>query len=211
MFALVYVAAAWGQMAILPNTGGAIHHVILLWPFPHFLIAVAGAQVAERFEKYAARALTVVLVAMVGCNALVVDHYYADLVTRGTTVLWTDAVNPLFQYLDSLHGQRIVTVDWGYSATLCLLSYGEMPMQDVSFLMLQPSPAEANYVRSLMAEPNTVFVDHTPGGAQFAGVRERLERIAAGGGLTKTVVGTVRDRNGRARFEISRYAESGPS
>ena len=210
MFALIYLAAAWGLMAALPNTGATLHHVILLWPFPHFLIAVAGAQASERFTKHGARALAVALAALVGCNLLVVDHYYADLVTRGTTVVWTDAVNPLFRYLNSLDGQRVVTVDWGYETTLCLFSKGKMPLADISFNMLNPTAADTSLVRSLMARPDSVFVDHMPDGAQFAGVRQRLERMAAEGGYVKKVVEIVRDRNGRARFEISRYAENGP-
>lgn len=210
LVALIYLAVAWGLMVALPNTGAALHHVILLWPFPHFLIAVAGAQAYDRFAKYGARAaLTIVLAALVGCNALVVDHYYADLVTHGTTVIWTDAVDPLFRYLSSLEGQRVVTVDWGYEATLCLLSKGKMPMQDISYALLNPSPSDVTSIRSLMERPDAVFVDHMPDGAQFEGVSERLERIAAEGGYVKRVIRIIRDRNGRARFEISRYAESG--
>jgi hypothetical protein len=124
--------------------------------------------------------------------------------------VWTDAVNPLFRYLSSLGGQRVATVDWGYETTLCLLSKGKMPLADISFILRNPSAADANLVRSLMALPDTVFVDHVAGGAQFAGVRERLARMASEGGYVKNVVEIIRDRNGRARFEISRYTESGP-
>lgn len=84
-----------------------------------------------------------------------------------------------------------------------------MPLEDISFMMLNPSAADANHVRSLMVQPNAIFVDHTPGGAQFPGVRERLDRMAAEAGYLKTVIGIVRDRNQRPRFEIARYTESG--
>jgi 4-amino-4-deoxy-L-arabinose transferase-like glycosyltransferase len=208
LFALIYLIVAWGLMAILPNTGATVHHVLLLWPFPHFLIAVAGAQIAAHFKKYGDRALMAVLVVIVAGNALVINHYYADLATRGPTVIWTDAINPLFRRLDSLEGQRIVTVDWGYSSTLCLLSDGDMPLQDISYILLEPSPQETAYIRSLIAQPKTLFVDHMADGQQFPGVREHLERIAAEGGYRKEVLETVKDRNQRPRFEISRYTES---
>ena len=208
MFALVYLAVTWGLMALLPNTGATLHHIILMWPIPHFLIAVAGVQLAERFKRAGTRAMAVALVALVGCNALVIVHYYADLVTRGTTVLWTDAVYPLSRDLDALAGKRVVTVDWGYATTLCLLSKGKMPVEDISFKLLKPSAVDTAFIRSLIAKPDALFVDHTPGGAQFAGVRERLDRMASEAGYVKTVIGTVKDRNGRPRFEISRYTES---
>ncbi len=82
-------------------------------------------------------------------------------------------------------------------------------MQDISYAVLNPSPSDVTSIRSLMERPDAVFVDHMPDGAQFEGVSERLERIAAEGGYVKKVIGIIRDRNGRARFEISRYAESG--
>lgn len=207
LFALIYLAVAWGQMAIVPNTGATLHHVILLWPFPHLLIAVAGAQIAARFGRYGAWTVTAVLAAIVGCNVVVINHYYTDLVTRGTTVLWTDAINPLFRRLDSLNGRHTVTVDWGYSASLCLLSDGQMPLEDISYFLIRPSAEDTAFIRSLIAEPDAVFVDHTIDGEQFPGVREHLDRIAADAGYQKEIVDTIKDRNARPRFEISRYRE----
>jgi hypothetical protein len=207
LFALIYLAAVWGQMAILRQTGGTVHHVILLWPFPHFLIAVAGAHLARRFEKFGSRTLIAALVLIAGCNLVVIGHYYADLVTRGTGVLWTDAINPLFRRLDSVDFDRqlIVTVDWGYSETLCLLSDGQMPLKDISFALIQPSAADTAFIRSLITQPNTVFVDHAADSEQFPGVRQHLERIATEVGYRKEVIRIVKDRNYRPRFEISHY------
>jgi hypothetical protein len=207
LFAAIYLAVVWGQMAIVPNTGATLHHVILLWPFPHFLIAVAGVQLADRYGRYA---MAAALVAVVGCNLLVINNYHADLVTRGTTVIWTDAINPLFEYLDSLGSQQIVAVDWGYGTTLCLLSDGQMPLHDISFALLNPSPGETTFIRSLIAKPDTVFVDHMPDGEQFPAAHENLERIAAGAGYTKEVVDVITDRNQRPRFEISHFRETHP-
>jgi 4-amino-4-deoxy-L-arabinose transferase-like glycosyltransferase len=210
LFALVYLAVAWGQMVILPNTGATLHHVILLWPFPHFLIAIAVAEFSLHLGRPGNRALTAVFLAILGSNVLVINHYYAGLVTRGTTVIWTDAVYPLFDYLDSLDGYHIVTVDWGYSATLCLLSDGQMPLNDISFALLANSDEEGTAIHSLMLQPDTLFVDHTDGGEQFPGVRERLNQLAERAGYTKHVLNVISDRNNRPRFEISRYIQDKP-
>jgi hypothetical protein len=210
LFALVYLAVAWGQMVMVPNTGATLHHVILLWPFPHFLIAIAGAQLFERLGTRGRRALAAAFVAIAGSNALVVNHLYSDLLTRGTTVIWTDAVYPLFRYLDTMDHYQFVTVDWGYATTLCVLSDGQAPMRDISYTLLNPSDAETAFIRSLMIEARTLFVDHTAGGQQFPGVRERMARIAASAGYTRNVVQVIKDRNGRPRFEIAEYAEGRP-
>jgi hypothetical protein len=205
LFALIYLAVAWALMLILPATGAALHHTILLWPIPHFLIAVAGTQLALSMGKHVARLMAMLLIAITGCNVLLVNNYYAELVTRGTTTVWTDAVYPLFDYLASSRPAQVVTVDWGYATTLCLLSDGRMQMRDISFMLLQPTDAMRQYIRSLMLEPGTLFVDYADGGEQFPGVHDRVAQIAAGARLRRETVARIRDRNQRPRFEIVRY------
>lgn len=132
IFMLVYLLATWGQMLILPHTGATLHHVILLWPFPHFLIAIAGGQLSQSLGKVGLRVLIFLLIIIVCSNLVLINHYHADLSTHGTTVIWTDAIYPLFDFLDSSRNSRIVTVDWGYATTLCLLSDGEIALDDIS-------------------------------------------------------------------------------
>src|SRR5262249_39681212 len=43
LFALIAMAVAWIQMAITANTGGSVHHTVLLWPLPQVVIAVSLA------------------------------------------------------------------------------------------------------------------------------------------------------------------------
>jgi hypothetical protein len=208
LFAIVYLAVTWALMLILPATGAALHHTILLWPFPHFLMAVAGTQLARSMGKHAARIMIWILIAVAGCNLTLINNYYAELVTRGTTSVWTDAVYPLFDYLSSSSASEIVTVDWGYATTLCLLSDGRMPMRDISFLLLQPTDAQREDVRLLMLQPGALFVDYAEGGGQFPGVHDRIAQIAGAAGYEKKIVGRIRDRNDRLRFEIARYIQA---
>lgn len=205
LFVLIYLVVTWAQMLILPNTGASIQHVLLLWPFPHFLIAITGAQIGASLGRHGARAAASVLVVVVAANLLLINQYYSDLVTNGTTAIWTDAIYPLFNYLDSISGSRIVTTDWGYATTLCLLSDGEMPLDDISYTLLGPSAADSAWIRSLIEDPQNVFVDHTAPDEQFPAARERLASIAAQAGRTAEVIAVIRDRNRRPRFEIVRY------
>jgi hypothetical protein len=136
---------------------------------------------------------------------LLINQYYCNLVTNGTSVIWTDAIYPLFKSLDSVSASRIVTTDWGYATTLCLLSDGAMPLDDISYTLLGPSVAEAAWIRSLVEDPQNVFVDHIAPGEQFPAVREHLASIAAQAGRTAEVIAVIKDRNQRPRFEIVRY------
>jgi hypothetical protein len=207
LFAVIYLAVSWALMLILPGTGAALHHDILLWPFPQFLVAVAGTQLAQSLGRRGAPVMATILIALLCRNVLLINNYYSALVTQGTTALWTDAVYPLFDYLASSRAAKIVTVDWGYETTLCLLSDGRMRIEDISFLLLQPTKEQTNFVRSLMLQPGYLFVDYTEGGEQFRGVHNRIAQIAAVAGFRKEMVAQISDRNRRPRFEIVRYSQ----
>jgi hypothetical protein len=205
LFTLIYLLVTWGQMLILRNTGAALHHVILLWPFPHIMIAIAACQLSYAVGKHGVRVLTLLVVAAVTDNLMVINHYEADLITNGTTVLWTDAVYPLVTYLEYLKVRKVIAVDWGYATTLSLFSDGEMPLHDIGSMLLGPSDPEAAWIGSLVRDPSNVFVNYTEGGEQFIGVRSRLASIAAKSGVRPEVLATIADRNRRPRFEITRY------
>jgi len=209
LFALVYLVVAWALMILLPNTGASLHHVLLLWPFPHFLIAVAGAQISYSFGKRGTVLVAGAFVLLAASNLLVVNHLYADFVTRGTTVIWTDAVVPLSRYLKSLPPAKVIAIDWGYSATLCLLSDGTMPANDISATLIERTAQDDNWVAVLMRQPNTIFVGYDGEREIMPGVRQHLASIAAKAGFRETVIARIRDRNNRARFDVFRYASPG--
>jgi hypothetical protein len=204
LFVAVYLAITWPQMLLLPNTGGA-HHVILLWPFPHFLIAIALSQVSFQVGKRGLAVLAGILSVLVGSNCLVLNQYFADLVTNGPTAMWTDATVPLFRYLEPLSRRRIVTTDWGYSATLCLLSDGAIPSLDITQVLRDRSPAQRAWLGYLVADSSTLFVSHISGRETIPGQNQRLAAIAAEQGLESKTVKSIEDRFGRLQFEILRF------
>jgi hypothetical protein len=205
LFIVVYLAIVWTQMVLLPNTGASIQHVTLLWPFPHFLIAIALSQLSYRVGKRGPVLLLCVLLVLVGSNCLLMNQYYADLVMNGTTELWTEATSPLFVYLSALSGRRVITTDWGYATTLCLLSDGTMPSLDISYVLIDPSPSEKAWLSSLVADSNSVFVNHPPEDEAFPGTTRRLTAIAAEKGYKSENLTLIADKNGRSRFQIFRF------
>jgi hypothetical protein len=204
-FTLVYLLVTWCQMVVVPNTGATLHHVILLWPFPHVLIAIVAAETAQRLGKKGSRLVTALLFILVARNLMLINRYYVDLITRGTSVIWTDAVIPLHNYIESLDRPHVVTVDWGYATTLCLLSDGDIHIDDISYTLLSPSERERVWIRGLMDDPQSLFVDHMDNGGQFRTAREQLASIATEGNRQKDIRQVILDRNLRPRFQIFRY------
>ena len=82
-----------------------------------------------------------------------------------------------------------------------------MNLRDISFMLLQLTDAQTKYIRALMLQPGTLFVDHGEDGEQFPGVHNRIAGIASAAGYQKEIVSWIRDRNQRPRFEIARYSQ----
>ena len=205
-FLLLYLAIAWGEMILLPNTGATVHHVLLLWPFPHFVIAVVAVEIARRFGKIGAAVSAAAMAVLLCGNLLLINGYFASLSTQGTADIWTDAIYPLFNYLDALDRPHVIATDWGYGTTLCLLSGGDIQMDNISYTLLNPSKTDSQWLRSLIEDDRALFVDHTSDGVQFAAARQHLAALASEAGRHREIVKVIADRNSRPRFEIFRYA-----
>lgn len=204
--ALVFLAAAWLQMALTRNAGGALHHTILLWPAPHLVMAVALAAASRQVRggAAAAAALTAVLAAS---GVLVTNQYFTQMIRNGGGLNWSEAVYPLASFVKQLPARQIYVTDWGMLDTLRLLGRGSLPLNVGSDPVSRPVLDEAGLrvVHSWVSDPANVFVGHTEGNEFFAGSRKNLLLAAEGFGLRMEMLRVVEDRHGRRIFEVFRF------
>ena len=194
LFGLAACIATWFAMAVTTGAGGAAQHVILLWPFPFLIIAVA----LSHAPRLVGLTLTTVLCLS---NLAVTNNYYADLIRHGPAIHWTDAVDPLNIYLQSLHADYVFIGDWGYLETLNLLSEGSLPVVSAEVA----DPAE---IQKMFEVPRAVFVFHTPPYAVQPELRMRIESAARNHGWEQQHLQTIYDQNGRPTFDVFRFRKS---
>jgi hypothetical protein len=194
VFAVLLMGMTWVQMFFTKGAGGAVHHVALIAPF-HILV-IAGVVTALARERVA------IAVAAVLClsQLLVLNTYHVALIRNGGSVRWTDAFTPLHRFLRETPAEAIVTADWGILETLNLMSQGELPVVDASTL-LYPQPQPAALIPRLRAA-GAIWVAHSAGREQWEGVNAALDDAAAQADVSKEIVSTIYDRNGRAIFDI---------
>ncbi len=82
-FLLIFLVAAWLMMALNRNTGGGLHHTVLLWPMPQLFMGVAFAAALGRWTAAVGAVLVI-------SNLLLLNNYYALLRRFGTTPTWTE-------------------------------------------------------------------------------------------------------------------------
>ena len=206
LFALVFLATAWLAMALNPNTGGSVHHVVLLWPVPHMLVAVAFGEAAQKFGRPGRVTLALMLCLVCASNLLVTNEYYRVMRRNGSGLVWTDAIYPLSAFLGTVKATQVMPIDWGFYDSLRLLD-GRLPLRVGMDPLSKPvlSARDRQTVRGWLDTPGTIFVAHTAPNQIFAGVNERLDDVAREGGFARETLKLFPDRHGRIVGEVFRY------
>ena len=104
--------------------------------------------------------------------------------------------------LEGLEPRGVVLLDWGMLSQLRALGEGRLPLLWGADAFSEQAPPET--AARLLAHSDYVFVDHAPGKRIFGGVREGFEQRLRQAGMVKRDMATLRDRNGRAVFEVFR-------
>lgn len=201
LFALVFMGTSWILMALTANAGGSVHHAVLLWPFPQFVIAVALAEASQRFGRTGAAAFVALIAILCSANLLLTYQYHASLVRNGPMRTFTDAIFPLS---DSLFGEtrEIVVMDWDIYDPLLLLNRGQIKLR-AGFFDILNGPAEERI--GALLKKDAVFVTHSPELQFFPAVNQRLENEAIEHGWRKELLRNISDRHGRSLFEVYRF------
>jgi hypothetical protein len=196
-FSLIVMIVAWVQMLFGKGVGGSAHHVILLWPFPTLFIAVALAQISRRLGPAGKPLLAFVVVFLAGSSLLVTNEYFTRLVRNGPGEAWTDAVDPLSDFLKLANPRVIYLDDWGMFHNLVLLNRGTLPLNN--------DPSDRRVVLARIAESDSVFVGHPNDIEIFKGVNAKLLALAEEAGYRREMLAEIPDRNGRPMFEVFRF------
>ncbi|MCX6591574.1 MAG: hypothetical protein NTZ56_08625, partial [Acidobacteria bacterium] len=194
IFAWIAFAVTWALMLFNRDTGASAHHVVLLWPWPHLIVAL----ITSRWGR--AGVAVVALTALSGIA--VTNQYYSQLVRYGGGHGWSDAMTGLAAHPALWQAEQAYALDWGMTESLHLLQRGQVKLGYLDQATIaQAAPA----VEELIRQPKLVFIRYTPGNEFLAGASEALDQFAAARGIQHATVDRIADSNGRAIFEIFRY------
>jgi hypothetical protein len=186
------IAFVVGWVSMLPFAMGAAgaHHLVLLWPLPHLMVAAAICSI-PRLQPWqcAAAALPLVL-----WSALVTNEHYSQIVTRGNVRYWSDAMEPLRKSLAETETSGIVAIDWGIMGPLRTLGRGTLPLK------FWDAPKAALFVK----QPGYLFVRY----ADREGLPDEGFAALRNAGATEEVVAEIADRHGRPVYVVTRYRQN---
>lgn len=216
VFLLIAMAVTWLQMALNAGTGGAAHHVILMWPFPCVFVGMALAGATDRAPRAARLAMNAVVILIAFFGLLNCNEYLADLAMNGALGGWTDASYRLAGAVSHYQTGWIGTVDWGYKNGLRMWYGNDLKMFSASDQTRKPAMTgdDRRAFLAELASPDSVFIQHTDDKQLYDNVNVQLRDAALALGYTEQVERIVHDNQGRPVFEIFRFvhnaAESAP-
>ncbi len=205
LFGLVFMAVAWIQMALTRNAGGGVHHTVLLWPFPHYVLAIAFSEASQRYRRIGRPALIAVATFLCATNLLVTNQYLSQLIRYGQSVTWTDAIFNLSDLLRA-YDSEVYIADWGLFDQLIMLNKGRLAAHMIA---RADGEFEDGQVDVILADRRAVFVTHVRDKRFFPKTDEHLESAAATRGYERLVLATVADSKGRPVFEVYRFGAAG--
>jgi len=211
VFLLITMAVTWLQMAMNTGTGGAAHHVILLWPFPCVFVGMTLAGVTDRAPR-SLNLATNAVVALIALGSLLnCNEYLADLAMNGALGGWTDASYRLAGAVSHYQTNWIGTVDWGYRNNLRMWYGNDLKLFTATDQTRKPSMTDDDRRAFLgeIASPNSVYIQHTEENQLYDNVNGQLRSAALALGYKEQVERIVHDNEGRPVFEIFRFVNTG--
>ena len=178
-------------MAVTRNAGGAVHHLVLVWPLQYW--AIAAAFTAPRLQRQTLAWVVVALLAIDNARAL--NIYRDALIAKGSPGSWNNAIFALATRIKALNPKIVNIYDWGMSDNLLLLTERQ------GLLAWNDRP----YTAPLFANPDELWIGTTPPFEAFANVNRDLRAAADAAGYERKVLEQIADRQGRPVFELFQF------
>jgi hypothetical protein len=209
LLALIALAVAWIQMAINQNTGGSIHHTILLWPLPQFIVAVSFAAASRRLGRAGIPAVAGISAVVAISSALVLNEYFVKAFRNGGAPFWTDGIFSLSRYLKDQPVSWVIALDWSITDQIRLLHRGRI-LTGIGTDEVSKDPmtdGDREIVARMLGIRDALYVAHTPQFEIIKGGNEKLSAYAAATGYRRETVAVIPDSHGRNVYEVYRFVK----
>jgi hypothetical protein len=192
--------------ALTPGGGGP-QHVLLVYPFPHLVLAAALVEAANWAGSYGrfARRLVLAGVLIPAVAGIATVHATLDrFEATGGSDNFSSAVYALNDYLLRRDRHRtIVEVDWGTHHNLVGLSDGRLHSVDLWLPLNEPGQLRGS-LRDQLLDESASYVLHTRAATNFERPRRRFFDVVAQAHKHARLETTISTREGRPLFEVYR-------
>jgi 4-amino-4-deoxy-L-arabinose transferase-like glycosyltransferase len=188
-------------------TGLGATHLVILWPIPQVLVAVAllggvDAMRTARPSGYWPFLLGTLIVLLVGAEAWTTIRYHSTLARTGGVGRYSDAIYALARDLDQPGTPKPVALDWGFRRNLQLLTQGRLYPEEHYDYSQAPGAEFAAWMNRRVTESPALYLFHSPQYTAFGGHWEAFEEAAYGHRLVPVLWRSYTQRTGETVYLV---------
>jgi 4-amino-4-deoxy-L-arabinose transferase-like glycosyltransferase len=196
--------------ALTPGGGGP-QHVLLVYPFPHLLLAGALAELASlgsaRRSATARVTVGILVVSLVAAGIWSNQRTMSRLHRTGGTANFSSAIYDLNDYLLAHdRNRRIVAVDWGIHHNLVGLSQGRLSSLDLWLPLNEPGTPRGT-LRADLTRPDYRYVLHSRAETNFQLPRLRFFEFVKEAGKRPQLETAIFTKGGERLFEVYKVVQ----
>lgn len=195
-FAALISLGVWLANLPFPDAG-RLHHLILMYPFPHLAIALAAQWIVLRIPRVRLGTAGVAAALFLTMAFSTVRHliwYRAEVAASGGRQTWSSSTIELAHWAAERPDRHYVTASWGIDNVLTAFTRAEVVPEGFYFDLLAdpPSPETAARLERALRREDTlwIFSNLQP---QYEQIRAHVFARAADLGLTPTPVRQFRE------------------
>lgn len=203
LFCLLVPLFALAQIAPI-HGAGAVHHSVLVFPFPQMFLAGTLVALTEVTSRERLRRGLIAIAAGIGLflistNTASVMHQYAQILRFGGAPYWSEAIYNLLDFLKMEQPSKTYLVEWGMETQLEFLSGARLPLVGLP----EPSPHTAQLIEEGLRTPRSVFVAYASDEfTHYPETHTFLSEIAARAGYRLSVKRAIPDHHGRIIYHV---------
>ncbi|MDX6415211.1 MAG: hypothetical protein QOH23_2621 [Gaiellaceae bacterium] len=209
-FVLLCTVFTLAATALTPGGGGP-QHVLLVYPFPHLLVAGALAEAvafgSARGSSVARPIVAVVVVILVAAGIWSNQRTMSRLHSTGGSANFSSAIYDLNDYLlahDRNH--RIVAIDWGIHHSLVGLSQGQISSLDLWLPLNEPASPRGT-LRAELTKADYRYVLHSRAETNFQLPRVRFFEFVKDAGKRPQLETAIFTKGGERLFEVYKVVQ----
>jgi hypothetical protein len=185
------------------------NHLILAWPIPEALVAVALVNTADvlrscgtPLRRLGLIAVAVACVCLVGAQAWTTLSFHRALAQSGGEGPYSDAIYALADDLEQPGTPPALLFDWGFLRNLQLITANRARVSAAFTYASPPLPIFQEGLQQVMAHPDDLYVFNTPKFTAFPGHWEVFDRVAYRNHLMPVLWRTYRQRDGEPIYLV---------
>jgi|GEM_PF-1655177 len=223
-FLLVMLTAILVQSAFTLTSLNIIH-LLILFPFPQMLIAIAithvhnpvttqphpaplwgsGMRPPEQFNWS-----RVIFAALIAFDLAVDVQYHQAFARTGGVGAFSNAINDLAVWLEQEHIEEPLAVDWGFERNVQLLTRGKINPRDIFEYRHEPGEEFKKGLSVHFRNPGRHYLFHTPEYTHFRGHFDAFLQTAVESHKTPILEKTFVQADGRPVYQVYRVEETPP-